>query len=507
MGLLSDDSLEFAKKHIEKYYDSDFFPKHREYEAIWHSWDEVKKELSSVNVTKLPTASSEIATSMKPKGGFRIVQQLDPVSTIVYTALAYEVADSVEAFRVAIEDNVACSYRIDLKEGSFFSAGNGFRNYLKKSESLAEEYEYVLYTDITDFYNQIYLHRLNNAIEFSSSDLSDKANDIEKFLSKLNGKNSQGIPVGPAASVVMAEATLMDIDDFIIDEGVEHTRYVDDFRIFSNSLEQLNEILEKLTLYLYKNHRLTLSSDKTKIIDCATYKEEILFNHYEIEKNEVIRKIEIYNPYSDEIEEFEEQVTDELEKFSEQIELVAEQILKKDFLDIGIARYFLRKSKKYKLKQSAEVIFNHFVYFLPVISDVFLYLDSVSDEDFVKQWIDSIIEVTNSDAMNRRLVKIWFEWYVSKNLYLVQNKILKKKIFKSFSISNQAQAAILLNRLSWIRSKKTDLYKVNKQDRLAIIRAASILPRDEKRHWLSLIESNPETSLEKWVAKWVRETQ
>ena len=93
MSRLSDASLEFAKKHIEKYYDSDFFPKNREYSAIWHSWEDVKKELSSINVSKLPAASTVTATSAKPKGGFRVVQQLDSISTIVYTALAYEVAD------------------------------------------------------------------------------------------------------------------------------------------------------------------------------------------------------------------------------------------------------------------------------------------------------------------------------------------------------------------------------------------------------------------------------
>ena len=134
----------------------------------------------------------------------------------------------------------------------------------------------------------------------------------------------------------MAEAILMDIDDYIINEGLDHTRYVDDFRIFSDSKDELLSILEKLTLYLYKNHRLTLSSDKTKIIDCETYVDEILFNHYEIEKIKILRKLEVYNPYSDEIEESNEQVVDEAESFQEQIRLVSAQIFQGEYLDIGI---------------------------------------------------------------------------------------------------------------------------------------------------------------------------
>jgi len=174
-------------------------------------------------------------------------------------------------------------------------------------------------------------------------------------------------------------------------------------------------------------------------------------------------------------------------------------------LDIGIARFFLRKSKRFKLKQSAKIIFENFEHFLPVVNDVFLYLDKVSDEEFIAEWLDAIINLSNSEVMNRNLVKIWFEWYVSKNVYLVNNQTLKKKVFSNFSITNQSQAAIVLNNLSWIRSKKSDLSDVNNRDRLAILRAASILAKDEKDNWLRLVEQNSQTSIEKWVAKWVRE--
>ena len=52
MSILTDDSLEFAKEHIQKFYASDFFPKAFEFDALWHSWDEVKTELKSKNVDK-----------------------------------------------------------------------------------------------------------------------------------------------------------------------------------------------------------------------------------------------------------------------------------------------------------------------------------------------------------------------------------------------------------------------------------------------------------------------
>ena len=50
MTILTDQALEFAREHILKFYDSDFFPKPIEFEALWHQWDEVKKESQSKNV-------------------------------------------------------------------------------------------------------------------------------------------------------------------------------------------------------------------------------------------------------------------------------------------------------------------------------------------------------------------------------------------------------------------------------------------------------------------------
>lgn len=506
MGLLSEESLEFAKEHVERYYDSDFFPKPEEYKAIWHSWNDVKKELSSTNVGKMFVENPNTSTSAKPKGGFRVVQQLDPLRTLIYTALAYTVAEAIEKKRVPRNLNIACSYRIELKNGSFFADGNGFEKYIDKSKDLASNFKYVLYTDITDFYNQIYLHRLNNAISHADESLSDTANDIESFLSKLNGKNSQGVPVGPAASIVMSEAVLMDIDEYLISQGVQHTRYVDDFRIFSDDREKLIAVLEDLTLYLYKTHRLTIATDKTKIMECEHYLNEILFNHYEIEKKEIINRIEVYNPYSDQYEELNNPFLDEEDIFTEQIGLVADKILESDHLDIGIARYFLRKSKKYKISKSAKVVFDNFNLFQPVISDVFLYLDRVTDSNFIQEWQSEIINLMNSNLIKRNLVKIWFEWYVARNAELLKIPEINNFVFNNASISCQSKAAIKLNKLSWIRNMKENLYQVNNKDRLAILKAAQILPKDERDHWLRLTEQTAPLPIDRWVAKWVRET-
>jgi len=291
--ILTDDALEFARLHITKYYDSDFFPKPIEFEALWFNWDEVKQELSSKNVHKLWVTSPRVLPASKPSGDFRVVHQLEPLDAIVYTALAYEIAPSIETARPPAEEKIACSYRFKIDNGSFFSGGPGYSDFTEQTEYLANTHPYILVTDIVDFYNQIYLHRLSNAVEHADKSLKAVGDDIERFITSLNAKPSQGIPVGPAASIVMAEAVLIDVDNFLKNQGVQHTRYVDDFRIFGNSIEQLTKIQQDLTIYLYDIHRLTLSGVKTFIKDAEEYVQQQLHNKYVEEKAHLFKSIEI----------------------------------------------------------------------------------------------------------------------------------------------------------------------------------------------------------------------
>ena len=73
----------------------------------------------------------------------------------------------------------------------------------------------------------------------------------------MNQKASQGLPVGPAASIILAEAVLTDVDRFIVQKGLSHTRYVDDFRVYGDSRNALLDLLREVALYLHTIHRLS----------------------------------------------------------------------------------------------------------------------------------------------------------------------------------------------------------------------------------------------------------
>jgi len=85
--------------------------------------------------------------------------QLDPVDTILYTAMLYESADLIESKRVAKDLRVACSYRVTMDSHGRFFAGEdtGWTDFTAHSEELANDWEhsYVALADISDLFANI----------------------------------------------------------------------------------------------------------------------------------------------------------------------------------------------------------------------------------------------------------------------------------------------------------------------------------------------------------------
>ena len=91
-----------------------------------------------------------------------------------------------------------------------------------------------------------------NVIELceGEGEVEGASREIEAFLLGLNRKVSRGIPVGPSASIIMAEAVLDDVDEWILHWSKKYARYVDDIRLFDDDPEELERQQRELTAYL-----------------------------------------------------------------------------------------------------------------------------------------------------------------------------------------------------------------------------------------------------------------
>lgn len=538
---LTEESLEFAKNHILHFFDSDFFSKPVEYDALFNNWQETIKFLTEKEIVDYQIKTPFQMAVKKTNGGYRIVHQLAPVNTLIYTAISYIVATSIENSRPEIKDKIACSYRINLnlEKGHFFSNGTGWNDFLEKNIELSEKYNYVLVTDITDFYNQIYLHRLQNVIDVCYQNDGNASKQIEKFISGLNCKASKGLPVGPSASIILAEAILLDIDDFIASNNLEHTRYVDDINIYAHDLIELEMILSKLTQYLYDSHRLTLSGAKTYITESENYisnklqKPEVLEDQaifkqlteigksisVQLEEEEHDNEYVEFSLYSDydeteeDDEDFEVPALEDLSG-SEQVKVkisaltdLLKSIIEKgqiNNLNYSLLRHILRRAKSLRIRGIIPLLFNDFDLFMPVLRDVFLYLNKITNTKVIEHNISMIEEIIlNSTYKEHDFFKYWFSLYFSKYPVFYQYPFVKK-FLNTCSVRNYAVFAQTNSITHWIREKKNSIDNYGFWDKRAIIFATSALSKDERNNWLDHYEKTTTDFVELMLIKYVK---
>jgi len=512
MAKLTADALDFARIHIRQFYDSDFFPKPLEFDALWHSWDEVVNYLTAEEIGTYPISAPRAYAALKPNGTFRIVHQLDPLNSLIYTAMAYMVAGELESLRFSVDANVACSYRITLshQKGEFFANGQGYSKFIERCTELSQKYSQVLTVDIADFYNQIYVHRLENVISLCTPVGNQLSKDLENFLLSLNGTVSKGIPVGPAASILMAEAIMVDVDQFLAGCGVEHTRYVDDIRIFHNSRHELIKLLERLSLYLYDTHRLSVASSKTKIISSLDFVAEHLNNPEVVEKQRLhellANLVSEHSAYGEaSFIEIESEVTDNFEVQRVIMTDLLEEILSRGSLDLGLARHLLRRCKKNRLRAIAPELIRHFDFFAPVIRDVVLYLDKVSNSRFIQDHAEAFGSlVENSEAAGLPFVRYWLERYFAENPGYFADVRIRRYVIENGDVCNQAVAALKSKNVPWARQMRTRIDTLGPWEKRAVIMASQILARQERMTWLGNLEQHTQSHLERWVIRWVR---
>ncbi len=504
---LTEDSVHFSLNHVQKFYDSDFFPRLLEYDTIFANRKKVTEYLTSTEFLKIPIKSPLMMPAPKPGGGYRIVHQLDPINTLQYTALAYLVATDVEKARPPIRKSIACSYRINVDiNGNFFREGNGYNEYQEKLIKLSNSQKYVLLADITDFYNQIYIHRVQNAIEGCNHSLYEASVNIEKFLMGLNNGLSQGIPVGPAASIIMAEAVLLDIDQFLLSNDIDYTRYVDDFRIFSNSKDKLKFVEHDLTEYLYVAHRLTLSSSKTEIMTSRKFKKVEINNPQNMEEKSIhsqLEKLSLRVNIASDYTFYEPMDFNELPKEGKTyIQAKAFQnlllsIVKRKSLDLGTARHILRRTRHLRSRAIYRLVLENFDKLAPVVRDVVLYLDGVSNDKIIIAYLKLYEQIVKKSFFFKTpYVSHWLNYLFSKRKIFSESDIIKKYLNDNSTLRYSAIKAKNQRHIWWMRNKKSKYSGCGDFEKRALIYCSSILPIAERKAWIYSIPRDSTDLLE-----------
>lgn len=520
------DSLRWAKNSIISVTNNDLFPKPFEIKVIDTEWDEIERNLLQYNIemdgkyldNEKKYYWSAGRKSLVPKGhmSFRFATQLDPIDSIVLTSLIHQYGDKLERSRIQVQDQKVFSNRFHPNQGFLFDTASNWLGFWERSLEKAREISgFVLKCDISDFYNQIYHHRLENELDKTGIPREITKTVID-LMSTLTDGVSRGIPVGPIPVHLLAEISLNSVDKSLESHFYDHCRYMDDFHIFCRSREDAQIALFDLNRLLDVSGRLTLQQSKVEIQDSEDFIEtaekkiaEATVDETESEIIKIILKHASGDPYGI-ISQTQLDDTEKEHFTEEEMTALLRKCTELDDPNYSKIRWILRRFSQIGAPGAIPFLLGNLQDLTPALADIALYLLSTEEyyegdwDDVGKQLIDAleIPFIKHSEYLQTVLLHLF-----TKNPDLNHLETLLQSFDRSQPMVKRkiVLAAVKADTYHWIQERKGEINKYETWIRRALILGGSTLPKDEREYWMNRIIHHPTcTFLEKMVAKWVK---
>jgi hypothetical protein len=203
--------------------------------------------------------------SSKPDGDTRRLARLDAADEIRF---ARAVARAAPFVRRALDTGSHANRVLawEPKDGLILEPWRpARRRWIRQASRLATDARWVAVTDVRDCYPSITAAAVAARLQALGAPPAT-ADEIGSWLKTFAGEGVDGLPIGPLASAVLADAVLSRGDEAIRVTGVEHLRWVDDVVIFApdrragvRSLDALRESLSLVGLELHDGKTKTFS--------------------------------------------------------------------------------------------------------------------------------------------------------------------------------------------------------------------------------------------------------
>lgn len=154
-------------------------------------------------------------------------------------------------------------------------------------------YKYRLTVDLANFYDSIYTHSLEwalNGKENTKIQMAQKNNNrgfgqnLDNAIRQTNLTETSGIPTGPFTSRIVSEVLLVKVDVELETEGFVFSRYVDDYQFFfksENDAIQGKEIMRRI----FHKYNLKINDQKTDLSRYPYHQEENMRAEFERYRN------------------------------------------------------------------------------------------------------------------------------------------------------------------------------------------------------------------------------
>lgn len=490
---LERDSVQWALDAIAKNSDSDLFPPTPEFRALTTSPGTLLDELCSRELKDLGHGPSRRFLVPKDEISYRQATQLDPQDSLILTALMHQFGQQIEDRRLGGQQ--VFSYRFQPTATDLYLEQPDWNRFWQRSVDLAADASTVVYCDITDFYNQIYHHVLEN--QLIASGLPNQATKwIIGLLESTTAGVSRGIPIGPHPAHLLAEASLIPVDNALRDHGLTFLRFVDDIVVFCDSAADARSALAVIAQTLDRQQRLTLQRHKTRVFDQSDFllfadsmMEDQPISESEEDLLKIVHRYAKGNPYrtvwfSEITEEDWLQITDEA------MSTIIEEYLSAQWVSYTRLGWFYRRLAQLGHPGALTATLAHLDDLTPCLPSVVAYLGSLQTLD-PERWLivgDRLLELLDTAPFREQ------EYFEVMLLGLFgRNKPLNHfmKLGTRWHVSSPAARRQLLlaatqnDAVDWLRNLKEDFPSMDPGQQLAFIFAMASFPADERKFFLA----------------------
>jgi len=512
---LNEQSIEWAIKSLDKYADTDLFPKPVELKVICSDIGESVSRISDLDISDHQPVAPRRFIVPKDNYSCRAATQLDPLDSLILTAIVHQFGELVEKRRLPVSEETVFSYRLQpSSDGRLYGSDNAWNRFWRCCCKKCIKREYAAIVDISDFYNQISHHTIENQLNESGV-----PNQIKRWVLRLlkteSARVSRGIPVGPHGTHILAEASLIPLDNSLVSQGIEFCRFVDDIVLFADDdvmartyVYQIAEILDK------QQQRLQLQKAKTKIMNmnqfqhyCNRMIEDQPINASERELLDIINKYSEGDPYRTIL--ISEIDPDDFKKFTtEIIEEILSGYINRDEPDFVRLRWFLRRLSQVGHPGAVEFCLNNFCKMVPAASEVCQYFVSAGsmcvDYDWPKIGAVLLDLFDNSIIQASEYFQISLLSLFSRNVHLDQVPAVLPR-YKNSSPFLRREIIILAaesGHIDWLRELKQDVTCMDPWTKRAFLYASKKLPEEERKFFLRSI--SPNSLLESLIIEWAK---
>lgn len=513
---LNERSIEWAIVHNKAMKDTDLFPLPKEIEILADNLEESVNIIKDIDFPSYNWQSARRYLIPKKELSYRMATQLNPLDSILFSTIIHQFGNKIERRRIPISEDKVFSYRFSPnKLGYMYTLEDSWKSFWTSSLMKMNNYDFAVYLDISDFYNQIYHHTVENELIASGFPNAIKKSLIN-LLGKLTAKTSRGIPIGPHGSHLLAEMTLIPLDNFLSLKCDDFCRYADDIVIFCNDRKDAEKIVYEIAEFIDRNQRLVLSSGKTKIYEqaefiqlCNGMIQDNPINDVEQEMVDTLNKYRI-NLYT--LSQVVKLEKEDLESFSkDKIEKCLDSYLNQSEPNYDRIKWLYRRLSQIRVETAVEYTIKNLTKLTPAVSEIINYFVSVGESEtytldlhmvgdsIFKLYEDKLVKC--SPYLQMSLISLFS---MSKNYNHIRKLIemfnyssddVKREILLACFNSESSQ-----NLYGWIYGLKEQAGNFSDWTRRAYYIACSMMLPENKKFYFKDMQNN--NILEDYLVKW-----